>query len=230
MAVDTAKFVGTRGLAALATSLLTLVLLGGCAEPDHPATEAPSALTSASNPTGGLRSSALVYTSHQALKAEPEVVSIDIADGFTLAQRAKILRAVNEWNYVLNGVVHLDIVSAPAGGEPAVPRLRRWVVMPVHGVVPQVMRDKFGDMLALTVGKPSTGGLVFVYVDRLWLADVGGVMRHELGHVLGLDHDPHGHLMSAHYRPDDQQCIDRSAAAAIAAKRNLPLAAFNWCG
>ncbi|MBL6614230.1 MAG: matrixin family metalloprotease [Reyranella sp.] len=51
---------------------------------------------------------------------------------------------------------------------------------------------------------------------------------HELGHVLGLGHDSGG-LMAAHYRPTQQQCVDKAAVQAVAAKRNLPLGQLHWC-
>jgi len=70
---------------------------------------------------------------------------------------------------------------------------------------------------------------VIVYVDRVRGYDLASVMRHELGHVLGLGHDPDGRLMSSRYTASRQQCIDRAAAAAVAAHRTLPPAALNWC-
>src|SRR5260370_8649501 len=54
-------------------------------------------------------------------------------------------------------------------------------------------------------------------------------MGHGFGHVLGLDHEANGRLMSSHYTANRQQCIDRAAAEAIAAKRTLPPADLNWC-
>ena len=71
--------------------------------------------------------------------------------------------------------------------------------------------------------------MVTVYVDRVRGYDLTSVMRHELGHVLGLGHDPNGRLMSSHYTTSRQQCIDRAAADAVAAKRGLPPGELNWC-
>jgi hypothetical protein len=54
------------------------------------------------------------------------------------------------------------------------------------------------------------------------------VVLHELGHALGLGHD-NGGLMAARYHPSSQQCVDKSAAQAVAAKRALPVGQLNWC-
>ena len=65
------------------------------------------------------------------------------------------------------------------------------------------------------------GGTVTVYVDRVRGYDLASVMRHELGHVLGLGHDANGRLMSSHYTASRQQCIDRAAAEAVAASSRI---------
>ena len=54
-------------------------------------------------------------------------------------------------------------------------------------------------------------------------------VRHELGHVLGLPHDPASRLMSPILDPLGQQCIDKATVAAVAKMRGLPLDQLNWC-
>ena len=97
------------------------------------------------------------------------------------------------------------------------------------GRPPPVNGTTLGHALAATRSAPSVGGMVVVYVDRVRGYDLASVMRHELGHVLGLGHDPNGRLMSSRYTANRQQCIDRAAAEAVAASRALPPPALNWC-
>ena len=170
-----------------------------------------------------LRESEPHYTDHRAATAKPEIVRIAIDDQFTLYERAKILRAVNEWNHVLNGFVRLAT-------DPAADKEPVWIIVPVRGGRPPPVSGMIvGQALAATQAVEPLGGVVIVYVDRVRGYDLASVMRHELGHVLGLGHDPNGRLMSPRYTARNQQCIDRAAAEAIAANRKLPVAELNWC-
>ena len=58
---------------------------------------------------------------------------------------------------------------------------------------------------------------------------LGAAIAHELGHVLGLLHDPASRLMSPRHDPLAQRCIDKSAVAAVARIHALPVAELNWC-
>ena len=161
------------------------------------------------------------YTSHVATTTRAEIIALAISGPFVLGDRGKILRAVNEWNVALNGFVRFEIV--PDGR----PRLagRTWTIVATRGNPPS---SAVGSPLAFTYAIPDAGGLMAVYVDRMGHRDLGGVVMHELGHVLGLGHDSGG-LMAAHYHPTSQQCVDKAAAHAVAAKRQLPVDQLNWC-
>jgi Matrixin len=202
--------------------LLLLPLVGGCLGPENLVTHTPDD-PSAVEETASLRESERPYTSHRAARAKPEIVRLEIDERFDMYDRAKILRAVNEWNHVLNGFVRLDIAPTTGDGRPTADRSPSWKV------VPAPRGGLFSNALAVTYPLRGVGGMVIVYVDRLGGRDLVGVMRHELGHVLGLGHDPKGGLMSTRYTANNQQCIDKAAAEAIAANRKLPVAELNWC-
>lgn len=222
MNVTTSKSAG-----AVALSLLLLALLGGCVEPRYLVTSASDDRAVLSGKSDGPRSPVLAHTRQPVIAAHAEIVPLRIDPRFSLHDRTRILQAIGEWNLVLNGFVRFDIVPPPTNGARATPIARSWLVVASPGF--EVPRGPNGQVLAITLGQPGSGGMVVVYVDRLAGRDLVGVMRHELGHVLGLDHDPRGGLMATHYSPHDQQCVDRAAAEAIARLRKLALDQLNWC-
>ena len=85
------------------------------------------------------------------------------------------------------------------------------------------------DALAIALRLPKAGGIIVVHVDRLVGVDLSRVILHELGHTLGLDHDPHSHLMAVRYVENEQQCIDKATVELLAWQLRLPLNELNWC-
>src|SRR5258708_21372613 len=131
--------------------LLFLLTLGGCLGPDYLVTSiGPSAAEESAN----LREGEPHYTSHRPAAAKPEIIRIAIDDQFGLYERAKILRAVNEWNHVLNGFVRFDI-------DPAADHGQVWVIVPMlAGRPPPVGGMIVGHALPAPPTEPTIRGLV----------------------------------------------------------------------
>ena len=152
-------------------------------------------------------------------KRRSPVVPLTLVGAFSDFHRAKILRAVNEWNVALNGTLRFEVQTN--ANRPAI-----WAVIAVS----HSPYRNGPEPLGLTMPFPAGGGLMLLYLDRLGSRDLGAVMRHELGHVLGLKHDVSGRLMSAAYNPHDQKCVDYSALAQVAELHSLVLRQLKWCG
>jgi hypothetical protein len=204
----------------LASSFL-LSLLPGCMESGYLVTSLAGDPAAAVRPAQG---AGLRYTNHLPAATAEEIVPLRIKGSFAPGDRAKILRAVNEWNVALNGFVRFTIVEDSAASAA---NARPWSIMAAEGIGPRVVP---GPTIALahTQPLPGAGGLMIVYVDRIGTRDLGSVVLHELGHVLGVGHGEKG-LMAAHYHPADQQCVDKATITAVAAKRRLAVDQLNWC-
>ncbi len=202
--------------------LLMLLVMSGCLGPEYLSTRTPHR-PSALEQSSSLRDAGLHYTSHAAATVRSEIFSLIVADTFSLYERAKILRAVNEWNVALNGFIRFEIM--PERGVRASGAREHWVITSKQGT----HSTGSSTTLAATYFAPGIGGVVAIHVDRIGRRDLGGVMMHELGHVLGLGHNGRGGLMAAQYHPTSQRCVDKASVEAVAAKRGLPLAQLNWC-
>lgn len=156
-------------------------------------------------------------------------LTLYIDGDFDADERERIGLALRQWNHVLNGFVRLRPVLLPAGAsDGALAQLRRqgaWILAKVDSRHPTA-RDR--SALAVTMGNRGSG-FVYVIADRFAMRDLTAVMLHEIGHVLGAGHDPHGHLMAPVYDRDNGHCIDRAAAAMVASAQRLPLNRLNWC-
>lgn len=200
----------------LFVSSLLLSLLPGCMESGYLVTSLAGDPVAAGQPA---QVAALRYTNHRPTATAAEIVPLHIKGSFAPGDRAKILRAVNEWNVALNGFVPFTIVVDSGASAATAGLARPWSIMAAQGISPRVA-PRPTIALAHTQPLPGTGDLMIVYVDRIGTRDLGSVVMHELGHVLDVGHGERG-LMAAHYHPTDQQCVDKATIAAVAARRRL---------
>jgi hypothetical protein len=189
-------------------------------------------LMSASAATGDARydGSAYRYTDKpSAAAAAARTLTIYVDGDFDAAEHERIGLALRQWNHVLNGFMRLRPVLLPVdASERAVVQLRRpgaWIIAKVDSRHPAA---RARSALAMTVGNRGSG-VVYVIADRFAVRDLTAVMLHEVGHVLGAGHDPHGQLMAPVYNRSNGQCIDRAAVAMVASAQRLPVNRLNWC-
>jgi hypothetical protein len=176
------------------------------------------------------------YTNRRAHTGRAEVITIRIDHQFDPSEHVKVLNAIEEWNHVLNGYVRFEVSAVPFGAAAPLPTpaalaasrsSRNWVI--AHAAGRGQDRGSTGDILAVTQRLPGGGGLMILYDDAIGRADLGNIVLHELGHVLGLEHDPATRLMSANYLADRQGCVDEVTVKALAALKGLPIDGLNWC-
>ena len=161
-----------------------------------------------------------------------EIIRLRLDPAFPADERREIQCAVGEWNHVLNGYVRFELAIRVFHAEdertdPAPPRTSVWTILPARGAMP--IGGRVSRPMALLQPTPHGGGVVMIFRGETTIAAIAAAVRHELGHVLGLPHDPASRLMSPIHDPLGQQCIDKAAVAAVAKMRGLPLDQLNWC-
>ena len=221
----------------LAAALVSLVGTASLAAPTSDERDAGKAASRAapleSSPSGLANRR---YTNRPAYRGTTHVITVRIDQKFEASDRARILRAIHEWNHTLNGYIRLEVSAVPFGVAAAVPASAttgstmtpyNWVIAYAPGRGPsRGTRDSIA--LAVTQPIPGGGALMLLYAASVGSADLGNVVLHELGHAFGLGHDPSALLMSANYRGHDQACVDEGTVKALAAINGLPIDAVSY--
>jgi hypothetical protein len=118
--------------------------------------------------------------------ARAEELRLSIDPGFSMYERATILRAVNEWNVALQGARHIEITD---GG---------WVVKPSDA-------SRFVNLTHCQAGLTNWLTREIDINDHCMpKGALAPVVRHEIGHMLGLPH-------IAHTLMDPTCCFDAQA-------------------
>ena len=170
------------------------------------------------------------YTDRAAPATTGRTIDLYVDRDFDDYERGRIVSAMRQWNYVLNGFLRFHARTLPDNPtREMLARIKRsggWVVARVDSRHPMARQGEGAHALAVTAG--GRGGFVYIISDRIGQRDLTGVIMHEFGHVLGAGHDGSG-LMAPVYNPAMGRCIDREAVALVASAHRLPLDRLNWC-
>jgi hypothetical protein len=167
----------------------------------------------------GLAGLAMLLSTASYAAGLPATIETAIVGPFSDDHRTSIAQALGEWNRALNGVARFAPAPDPNGRG-------IWAIVAIAKSPVQNRHETLAEVKAL----PAGGGLLMIYLDRIRGRNLDGIMLHELGHVLGLQHEGSRGLMAAEYNPHDQKCVDYSAIAQLAALYALSVQKLRWCG
>lgn len=164
--------------------------------------------------------------------ANLKVIPIWVDKNFPAVDLLAIEKAVNQWNFVLNGYIRLEVADVNFDME--VDKIQEqqdrqgWLFMKIQSdnkIIPDQDDPKYK-----TIGFVDQigGNHLYLVRDRLYDRDVFGVTLHEIGHLLGSPHRGN-RLMHPYYTQANSQCIDWISMNEVAHFQGLPVNRLNYC-
>jgi hypothetical protein len=161
------------------------------------------------------------------------IIPVVVDKNFSPQDKTSIDNAINSWNYVLNGYMVMMVESYNFDMEVDVLKS----VLARDGIVilkvysdSSLIPGKYTLAWANDIG----GNKIWVVRDRFYLPDTYPIMLHELGHILGAEHEEdipqnQNFLMFPHYERGKYNCIDGRAMQKVARYQLLFMDRLNYC-
>jgi hypothetical protein len=175
------------------------------------------------------------YTHHVGANVPQLVIPVYLDVRFSPDDMLSIGDAVAQWNYALNGYIELDIQSKRFDMEPEIiancMTHRCWMVMQVDSS--NYMVTELDDLAGpgsrtLAWANDVGGNRMFLIRDRLKTSWIRGIVLHEMGHLLGAEHD-NAYLMAPEFVWEDTQCVDYQTIRLVGTYWSLPVNELNYC-
>lgn len=169
---------------------------------------------------------------------EPRVVKVFVDATFGIDEVDQIEDAIERWNYTLNGVLTLQLENRSLMMEQSllaeIVGRGDYVVFSItssQSAVADTITYKDGKELrarTLAYCDKIGGHYVYLLMDRLSLSNVRWVMMHEIGHLLGAEHQSDG-LMYRYYRGNNYRCVDHRTLEQISRAQRITLSRLRGC-
>ena len=163
-----------------------------------------------------------VYTNYEQTSTTLFYKHICIDNSFDKEDYDGIVSAIQEWNRAFNGVALLVVSSSC-----------EWSIVKqvgdntTNGVeITYESNAKYESVLAYAQIGGNTITVVRHHISSQY--KLHRAIVHELGHLLGASHTPHG-IMRVEMHAKDFMCIDESALSQIAKYRNFSCSHCNYC-
>jgi predicted Zn-dependent protease len=162
---------------------------------------------------------------------EPKrVVPVAIDVSFTQAEKQELYKAIEDWNFALNGQMTLKVYTQNFDMEDTTIEY----IYNANGVMllkvskvgsPMLSIDE--NTLAIT-SHIGVGHEIYFIKDRANVERLRLIADHEIAHVLGAHHSNNG-LMQPEFNRYQYSCIDYNAISQVAEYQHLNIERMNWC-
>lgn len=160
-----------------------------------------------------------------------KVYNIYVDDSFGEADKVEIGKAIDQWNFALNGYIKLNVINWKFNMEPSEIKEgmenNGWFFLKIYSTSKFKPADKEG-MWTLAYVDKLMGTRLFMIRDRIKNDDMQPIMLHEIGHLLGSEHVG-SQLMYPHFSQDRFKCVDYDTIVRIAREQHLDVKNLNYC-
>lgn len=177
------------------------------------------------------------YTHNGVPASHPDrVIQVYISQEISFSDTLEIQRAIDQWNYALNGHIDIQIVSTNFNMDMTEIRYAmdhgHWIIQQItkdNSMVPAKITHDNGTVSDTAAFVNHVGGnCMYLVRDSMMDSWVYGVTLHEMGHLLGAQHN--GKLLMAPiFNAYDYQCIDRGTMEQVANYLGLSMDQVNYC-
>lgn len=150
-------------------------------------------------------------------------VYIDI--DFRVSEREKIERVVREWDNAIGGM-RIEVVGNYRGDGIGEIVRRRGIIIKKIGAEHYLVDDTGGRALAFT--DAINGSVIYIIRGRVSEDILEPVIRHEMGHIMGVEHQDDG-LMYYRFNLFDYQCIDEKTIDSVVRVWKLDKRGMSYC-
>lgn len=163
----------------------------------------------------------------------PINIPVWVDKDFNQADREAIIKAADEWNFVLNGQAKL-IFSGYFDGDKEELVLFEQALKTGLGIVitsdSSEDLDDDGELQGVLAFVPGTMAHHMTVVnDHIGNRELKDIVLHEFGHMLGADHTPFPSLMYPAYSDKQYPCVDKITALQVANVLNLDVETLPYC-
>lgn len=164
-----------------------------------------------------------------------KVIKVHMDKNFGAADKVALDNALMQWNYALNGYLRLELVDTNFDMQPDVIRQcmlgNCWMILKTDSNNPMVAeldKTKKGKSYTLAWADSIGGNRMWMIRDRMSNEWVTGIALHEMGHLLGAEHDD-VYLMQPMFHWEQARCVDYEALRRVAEYQHLPFSKLNYC-
>lgn len=163
-------------------------------------------------------------------------IPVYLDTAFTQQEQMDIQRAVDQWNFALNGrvVIHLVSTSFDMGLSDINQAMSHhgWIIHKIHQdnmLIPAGTVQSDGSLHDVCAWVDHIGGMeMWIISEKVQPTWMFGVAMHEIGHLLGAEHQGKL-LMSPVFNMYHYQCVDRATMQQVAVYLGLDLGQVNYC-